>query len=324
MSKIAINNIAHSLKFSRLILSGTCDVGEEVKVTVDDLNVTALSRTRDGYWSCTMRKYGNNRSRAIKISTSDDALSVQHQFTTITLPLELDIDDFVYDPVAGTVTAIGSSMSAPWMGSHWNVGRGDLARCIRDRAERLTAWPHRTVPDLCELGIVANATGLKPDRPGLHAPIARTLELPELMRPSVDGGLFEGEGVVEGSLVSRCDRAEEVFDLCLIFAKIFSIGLRSGLYGGRYTTLAPACSIRATARGDLWLGRLSITTRSPSRSAGANSQSTNVSKTAAFVGPSVIIAARVPLTSIACSKVVVRQRRCGTGSVTRSARRPQP
>jgi predicted homoserine dehydrogenase-like protein len=57
--------------------------------------------------------------------------------------------------------------------------------------------PRRTPPDLCELGIVANATGLLPDTPRLHAPIARTLELPELFRPKSEGGLLSRAGVVD-------------------------------------------------------------------------------------------------------------------------------
>lgn len=57
--------------------------------------------------------------------------------------------------------------------------------------------PQRTPPDLCEMGIVANATGFKPDTPRLHAPIARTLELPELFRPRSEGGLLSRAGVVD-------------------------------------------------------------------------------------------------------------------------------
>lgn len=57
--------------------------------------------------------------------------------------------------------------------------------------------PRRTPPDLCELGIVASATGLLPDTPRLHAPIARTLELPELFRPKREGGLLSRAGVVD-------------------------------------------------------------------------------------------------------------------------------
>jgi predicted homoserine dehydrogenase-like protein len=54
--------------------------------------------------------------------------------------------------------------------------------------------PRRTPPDLCELGIVANATGLRPDVPRMHAPVAKTLELPDLFRPREEGGLLSGAG----------------------------------------------------------------------------------------------------------------------------------
>ena len=39
------------------------------------------------------------------------------------------------------------------------------------------ALPQRAVPDLCELTLVANALELSPDRPDLHAPIARITEI---------------------------------------------------------------------------------------------------------------------------------------------------
>jgi predicted homoserine dehydrogenase-like protein len=55
----------------------------------------------------------------------------------------------------------------------------------------------RTPPDLCEMGIVANHTGLGVDHPELHAPIARPLELPLLFRPREDGGLLGTTGIVD-------------------------------------------------------------------------------------------------------------------------------
>jgi hypothetical protein len=54
----------------------------------------------------------------------------------------------------------------------------------------------------------------------------------------------------------------------LIWANANSIGLRSGLYGGRYTTVAPAASMARTAATRLWLARSSITTMSPARNVG--------------------------------------------------------
>jgi predicted homoserine dehydrogenase-like protein len=54
-----------------------------------------------------------------------------------------------------------------------------------------------TVPDLCEMGIVANHTGLVPDCPQLHAPLARTVELPSIFRPREEGGILSGTGRVD-------------------------------------------------------------------------------------------------------------------------------
>ncbi|MBL8379463.1 MAG: hypothetical protein JNM79_16460 [Burkholderiales bacterium] len=65
------------------------------------------------------------------------------------------------------------------------------------RHSRLADLQRATIPDYCELAIVANATGLKVDRPELHAPVARTLELPDLFRPRTDGGLLAASGVVD-------------------------------------------------------------------------------------------------------------------------------
>src|SRR3546814_3188267 len=54
----------------------------------------------------------------------------------------------------------------------------------------------------------------------------------------------------------------------LILAKASSMGLKSGLYGGRRRSSAPAASMTfLTARG-LWAGRLSMTTMSPGLSVG--------------------------------------------------------
>lgn len=63
-----------------------------------------------------------------------------------------------------------------------------------------------TVPDYCELAIVANATGLGADVPQLHAPIARTVELANIFRPRGDGGVLESCGVVD---MFACLRRED-------------------------------------------------------------------------------------------------------------------
>ncbi len=104
--------------------------------------------------------------------------------------------DFVLDAAAGTVTstATGEALSAPEFARLWSAPPDELAACVAARAAQLPQLPRATVPDYCELAIVANATGLAPDTPALHAPIARSLELPELFRPHPPAGLLSGEG----------------------------------------------------------------------------------------------------------------------------------
>jgi len=107
--------------------------------------------------------------------------------------------DLVLDAAAGTVTttASGEVLSAPAFERLWSVPAAQLAPCVAERAGLVPQLLRATVPDYCELAIVANATGLVPDTPALHAPIARTLELPDLFRPRAIGGLLAGEGRVD-------------------------------------------------------------------------------------------------------------------------------
>ena len=102
--------------------------------------------------------------------------------------------DFVYDPTTGTVTSAGRTVRADDFDALWQLPADDVPGGARRRADMLTRLPQRTVPDLCEMTIVANATGLKPDTPVFHAPVARTVELPNLFRPTEAGGLLAGAG----------------------------------------------------------------------------------------------------------------------------------
>ena len=65
---------------------------------------------------------------------------------------------------------------------------------VGKRRAMLTSLSHRSVPDLCEMAVVANATGMMPDRPLFHAPVARIDEMPDLFCPKADGGLFDAPG----------------------------------------------------------------------------------------------------------------------------------
>jgi predicted homoserine dehydrogenase-like protein len=68
---------------------------------------------------------------------------------------------------------------------------------VAGRAEALAGLPQRTVPDACEMALVANATGIMPDEEVFHAPLARTVELPDLYAPRAAGGLLSAEGTID-------------------------------------------------------------------------------------------------------------------------------
>jgi predicted homoserine dehydrogenase-like protein len=107
--------------------------------------------------------------------------------------------DFVWDPQAATITAWGRSVHAPDFAAAFAPpgaqAPGKLQAALAARAA--LPFAPTTVPDLCEMGIVANHTGLMPDTPGLHAPVARTVELPALFRPRAQGGLLAAPGRVD-------------------------------------------------------------------------------------------------------------------------------
>jgi len=101
--------------------------------------------------------------------------------------------DFVFDSKTGLLTSNGRTISAPAMADYLSTGDHSAAEIVARRAEVAAMLPQRAVPDLCELLIVSNACGFAPDRADLHAPIARTLEVPTLLAGVAEGGLLSGE-----------------------------------------------------------------------------------------------------------------------------------
>jgi predicted homoserine dehydrogenase-like protein len=115
--------------------------------------------------------------------------------------------DFVYDPVAKRVTSLDRKADVAAVDALWEFGTHDVRSVIRARAEALTAIPQHTVPDLVEMGLVANATGLAPDVPDFHAPIARTPEIADVLVPVEMGGVLHGTGRVD--VVNSLRRPDE-------------------------------------------------------------------------------------------------------------------
>lgn len=116
--------------------------------------------------------------------------------------------DFVFDEAAGTLTSNHNVAHAGDLARAWCMGERSADELTAERARIASTLPQRTVPDLCELLITANATGLSPDRPDLHAPIARISEVPTMFSAATDGGLLGGERRID---VFNClRRADEI------------------------------------------------------------------------------------------------------------------
>lgn len=108
--------------------------------------------------------------------------------------------DFVFDQGTGTVSANRRTTEAPGFEALWAL-EGTATLAARSRA--LQALPQRTVPDFCEMGIVCNATGLRPDAPGFHAPVLRPVEVADVFCPQANGGLLARDGAID---VFKCLR----------------------------------------------------------------------------------------------------------------------
>ena len=115
--------------------------------------------------------------------------------------------DFVYDPAHHTVTANEKTVPAEGMADLWDPAELHPSELARQRSQLLSSLPQRAVPDLCEMGVVANATGLKPDTPSLHAPIARIVEVPNFFCPGEMGGLLAA--AVGSTFSTACAGADE-------------------------------------------------------------------------------------------------------------------
>jgi predicted homoserine dehydrogenase-like protein len=116
--------------------------------------------------------------------------------------------DFVYDPAAKRVTSLDRSIEARDLDALWEFGPRDVRSVVEARARALAAIPQHTVPDLVEMGIVANACGLSVDTPAFHAPILRTLEIADVLVPTSMGGILGRGGVVDVvNLLRRPDEA---------------------------------------------------------------------------------------------------------------------
>ena len=107
--------------------------------------------------------------------------------------------DFLYDHDTKTLICEGQKQkfACPGMDDQWSLGTRNAQEVIDARTAMLGALSFRSIPDLCEMVVVANATGMKPDKPTFNAPAARIGEMPDLFCPKEDGGLLEKTGTLD-------------------------------------------------------------------------------------------------------------------------------
>lgn len=101
--------------------------------------------------------------------------------------------DFVFDAAAGTITANAVTAPVPGFAAQWTMGSRPVREVVEARARLAAALQQRTVPDLCEMLIVGNATGLGFDRADFHCPLARIAEVPTVYATLAEGGLLSGD-----------------------------------------------------------------------------------------------------------------------------------
>jgi predicted homoserine dehydrogenase-like protein len=101
--------------------------------------------------------------------------------------------DFVFDPTSRRLTSNERSEENVDLEGHWALGERNVSEILASRSNAIAGFPQRAVPDLCELLVVANATGLQPDRFDLHAPLARINEVPTVFSQQDNGGILSGD-----------------------------------------------------------------------------------------------------------------------------------
>ncbi len=116
--------------------------------------------------------------------------------------------DFVYDEARRTVSNGVEDLviSKEEVQALQKIQPQEARSIYEIRRNLFRQWPQIAEADLCESVIAANATSLLADTPSLHAPIVRTVEIPEVLCPKEEGGILSKKGVID---VITCLRRED-------------------------------------------------------------------------------------------------------------------
>ncbi|MFC6486653.1 NAD(P)H-dependent oxidoreductase [Nitratireductor sp. GCM10026969] len=104
------------------------------------------------------------------------------------------------------VTAMGHEIVAAGKGKNNPFNPDAVPDDYREEAKRRNMNPRMLVEfvdgskTMVEMAAIANATGLVPDRPGMHGPMASLEDLPRVLCPVSDGGVLSKKGCVDFSV----------------------------------------------------------------------------------------------------------------------------
>jgi Predicted homoserine dehydrogenase len=104
------------------------------------------------------------------------------------------------------VSALGYDIVAAGKGKNNPLNHDATPDDYREEAIRRNMNPRMLVEfvdgskTMVEMAALANATGLVPDKPGMHGPAATLEELPRVLCPKEDGGILLRRGVVDYSI----------------------------------------------------------------------------------------------------------------------------
>jgi len=104
------------------------------------------------------------------------------------------------------VSAMGHRIVAAGKGKNNPLNHDATPAAYREEAERRNMNPRMLVEfvdgskTMVEMAAIANATGLVPDKPGMHGPAATREQLHEVFRPVSEGGVLSRKGVVDFSV----------------------------------------------------------------------------------------------------------------------------
>ncbi|MDZ5698976.1 homoserine dehydrogenase [Chelativorans sp. M5D2P16] len=104
------------------------------------------------------------------------------------------------------VTAMGHEIVAAGKGKNNPFNPDAVPDDYREEAARRNMNPRMLVEfvdgskTMVEMAAIANATGLVPDKPGMHGPMASLEDLPRVLCPVSDGGVLSKKGCVDFSV----------------------------------------------------------------------------------------------------------------------------